>query len=235
MKTYLVGSEERKGSVGLTIRDVQFPSATGQTTPTNLVMAAQLGDQFGIYSDLPEPAIQAGPSRPSELTFGLIGGLLQYSGDAKHESSPQFGEMSLSYPVTDAFSIVAAFGKGNLQGYDFDLNGGKWSFVSSLYYLNVMPALQIMSAGPAALLVEAGVGGSYLKSANDAASGLRLQVPLAAEVDLGIFGPSALALRAGYTITSGDLDGLRKTAKADNYLGFSVGITNLLLHLSSAK
>jgi hypothetical protein len=78
------------------------------------------------------------------------------------------------------------------------------------------------------LIIKGGIGGAYLNSLNTSTKGLKILLPGGFEGDVSITKTLSVVFDAGFTYSTGDLDGLRSSLKNDQFFNFSIGIANML-------
>ncbi len=154
--------------------------------------------------------------------------MFRYMGDASQSTSSWGGEGFGRIMASDDIAINASIGFGSLEGSENDANGNTISFVSNLLYGFVSPAYRVVSSPSLALWLKAGVGLGYLDSQNEFTKGVKLLFNGSGEIDVPVGSDFLINGNVGITTSTGDLDGIRKSSKPDNFLMVSVGIAKII-------
>jgi len=149
-------------------------------------------------------------------------------GDASQSTSSWGAELFGRVMVAEDIAINGSLGYGSLEGAELDANGGTITFVSNLLHIYVSPAYRLTSSPSFTFWVKAGAGLGFLDSQNDAIAGAKLLFHGGVEADYALSPGLYLNADVGITTSTGDLDGIRASAKPDNFLTISIGIAKAL-------
>lgn len=189
-------------------------------------LAAQHGEQFGLYSDI--RPIPPDTTRPRMIT-GLGVTLMRYGGDA--EGRGRWGTTAfLRNPLVGRLSLLASLGGGNLEGSARDANAASWKFVSRLYLGSVMAEYLLLRTGPVDFSAAAGAGAAYVESLNDVTKGLKFFAPVGVSSLVQLTDSYAVIAGATMVFATGDLDGLRTKPyhRSDGILLLEVSVGKIL-------